>query len=544
MADEPSVRDRLVMLGQGCRLWHDPRHTAYATITVGDHVENRPILGRHFRAWLLRRFMKEVGGTPGKNAMEEALFALCSMAIADGEEHETYVRIAPYGDEILIDTGNARWESIGVTPDGWDIGLNSPVRFIRSYTLKPLPTPEPGGSLDDLRIYFNVQTESDMKLVLGWLISSMRPRGPYQILSLNGEQGTGKSMSARKLRRLIDPNTAELRSPPREERDLVIAAVNGLVVAFDNLSQVRPWLSDALCRISTGGGLSTRRLYTDAEEFVHEACRPVLLTGIPPLAERGDLADRTVAIQLPTLEDRRTEAQIWAEFDGASPKLFGALLDTLAAALENLPKIRLLAARESWILPRMADAALFVEAAADHLGWHQGEYVEIVAANQQSQSRIVVESNVVSIAMVRFLNEVSDWEGTATELEQRLTEYSREEERHSRDWPKNARVLSTRLTTLAPDLRRLGYRIDSRLLHGITRWTFGRGGLGTEAFPPSQPCPPQAQDGGGLGAQGGQLPLPKGYDGQDEDLDEREAIQAGPDPEDPDDTASTHLPWK
>ena len=72
----------------------------------------------------------------------------------------------------------------------------------------------------------------------------------------------------RVLRRLIDPNEAELRSEPRNERDLVIAANNGWVIGHDNLSCVKQWLSDALCRIATGGAFGTRELYTDLDEIL------------------------------------------------------------------------------------------------------------------------------------------------------------------------------------------------------------------------------------------------------------------------------------
>ena len=43
-----------------------------------------------------------------------------------------------------------------------------------------------------------------------------------------------------------------LRSTPRQEHDLMIAARNSWVLAFDNLSRLPAWLSDALCRLATG----------------------------------------------------------------------------------------------------------------------------------------------------------------------------------------------------------------------------------------------------------------------------------------------------
>ena len=48
----------------------------------------------------------------------------------------------------------------------------------------------------------------------------------------------------------------------------MIAANNSRLLAFDNLSGIPAWLSDALCRVATGGSLAVRQLYTDDEEVL------------------------------------------------------------------------------------------------------------------------------------------------------------------------------------------------------------------------------------------------------------------------------------
>ena len=84
----------------------------------------------------------------------------------------------------------------------------------------------------------------------------------------------------------MDPNGAPLRSLPREDRDLFIAATNSHVQAFDNVSGMPQWTSDALCRLSTGGSFATRQLYTDGDEMLFEASRPVILNGITDIVTR------------------------------------------------------------------------------------------------------------------------------------------------------------------------------------------------------------------------------------------------------------------
>ena len=132
----------------------------------------------------------------------------------------------------------------------------------------PLPKPEGGGRIEDLRPFVNVPDDQDWCLLVAWVVASLKPSGPYPVLVLHGEQGSAKSTTAEVLRSLIDPSIASLRTAPSEERDLAIAAHNAWVLSYDNMSGVPLWLSDALCRVATGGGFATRTLYEDAEETI------------------------------------------------------------------------------------------------------------------------------------------------------------------------------------------------------------------------------------------------------------------------------------
>ena len=129
--------------------------------------------------------------------------------------------------------------------------------------MEPLPYPVKGERLSVRLDCFLNMDEGDRKLFTACLLAAFRPKGPYPVLGIHGEQGSAKSTAARIFRTLVDPNTADLRSMPREERDLVIAARNGWCVNFDNLSHLPNWVSDALCRIATGSGFGVRQLYSD-----------------------------------------------------------------------------------------------------------------------------------------------------------------------------------------------------------------------------------------------------------------------------------------
>ena len=95
-------------------------------------------------------------------------------------------------------------------------------------------------------------------------------------LSLAGDirrAGSAKTVLSKMLKALVDPNAAPVRALPREERELIIAANNGYLLAFDNLSGLPPWLSDALCRLASGGSFAVRQLYTDEDEVLFQAVR-------------------------------------------------------------------------------------------------------------------------------------------------------------------------------------------------------------------------------------------------------------------------------
>src|SRR5262249_19021261 len=156
-------------------------------------------------------------------------------------------------------------------------------------------------------------------------------------LAVTGEQGSAKSTLLRLLRALIDPNVAAIRSFPHDERDLIIAASNGWLPCFDNASSIPIWLSDALCRLATGGGFATRTLYENDEETIFNAMRPVCVNGIEDVVNRGDLADRAIALVLPRIaeEQRKTEAALWHAFERERPAILGALLDAVSGALRN-----------------------------------------------------------------------------------------------------------------------------------------------------------------------------------------------------------------
>src|SRR5262249_10259608 len=152
-------------------------------------------------------------------------------------------------------------------------------------------------------------------------------------------------------------------------------------ICMDNISWVSTELSDALCRLATGGGLSKRALYTDDEETILQAQRPAMLNAIEDVGFRSDLLDRSLVLELPRIEPakRRPEADFWREFNAQYPRILGALLDAVAAALRNLPAVQ----QSNMAWPRMADFAQWVVAAEESLGLAKGSFLAAYEANRE-----------------------------------------------------------------------------------------------------------------------------------------------------------------
>jgi hypothetical protein len=209
------------------------------------------------------------------------------------------------------------------------------VRFRRPGGMLPLPVPVRGGSIEALGALLNLPNRNDFVLVVAWLLATLRSGGPYPLLAVTGEQGSAKTVLSKLLKALIDPHAAPVRALARDERELMIAASHSHLLAFDNLSSLPASLSDALCRLASGGSLAVRRLYTDEDEVLFQAARPILVNGIEDIVSRADLADRAIFLTLAPIAEqrRRSEAELWREFERARPRILGALLDAAAHGL-------------------------------------------------------------------------------------------------------------------------------------------------------------------------------------------------------------------
>jgi hypothetical protein len=429
----------------------------YASIMVNDHYENWEIKSSYFKNWLTKEFYIQKEKPPNSTAVADAVKTLQGISMFDTSipHREVFFRVGGDFKEMYIDLLNSEWEVVKITSSGWEVIKQSRVMFRRCKAMKQLPKPVKGGSIDLLRKYVSCKGD-DFVLFVSWLLGSLSPKGPYPLMIMQGTQGSGKSTHSKVARALVDPSSSPIRSTPKNEQDLMIQANNAWVLAFDNLSGIKAALSDSFCKLATGGGFSTRELYSNDEETIFTATRPCILNGIDDIATRGDLADRSLIINLASIEEdeRKLEQEFWKDFEVDQPYILGAIFDILVACLRNLEYVKLDK------LPRMADFARWASAGEQAAGFQEGAFINAYWNNKRKATDTTLQSDIFIPALISLVNDFGEWSGSAAQLlNEALKPYVPEHVRKSSLYPKQNK-LKGKIDRFKPDLKSIGIHCE------------------------------------------------------------------------------------
>lgn len=462
VAKNQTNANKILKLVNGLELFTDPSGVAWIGLPNGSYPEYVPLKSNKFGGWVARKFYETHGKPVGQKALDDARAVLYGYA-AD-TVRQVYVRVANLEDRVIVDLGHSYAE---INAQGWQMTDSPPVPFRRPAGMLPLPIPDPQytGRLEDTLEEIIGLSNDELILIIGWIIGAYGSND-FPILILNGEQGSGKSTLAEILKGLIDPSEVPLRSVPRDEQGLAVAAVNSWIIALDNLSGVPDWLSDGLCRISTGAGYSARRLYFDLDETFAKTQRPVILNGIPELASRGDLQDRAIVITLPTISDlqRRSKADIMSDFRNNLPVLLGQVFDAVSAAirLKGFTTIK-------GGLPRMADFAQWAARGCEVATYSGGTgFLKAYAVNRQTATLALLDLSPIAQELQKFVSKHKNWMGTISDLRDNLiltAGPSTPTEKAIQNM--SLKAFSAELRRLAPVLRCVGIEVSFKGLKRV-----------------------------------------------------------------------------
>jgi hypothetical protein len=464
-ASDNQVADAIVRAAQPKigRVFRDPRSIAWATVRMEPRLETLRIKSKRFASFLRSAHFASKKKTARDEALKQAAAHFETLAVVGGDIDEVRIRVAETEGTIFLDLGDDAGRMVEVKADAWRVIDEASVPFFRPNGLRPLPVPERGGGLEDILALLNLKRPApgdaegadSFVLLAAWLCAALRARGPYPLLVLRGPPGSAKTTAVEIIRSLIDPAAPLTRNLPDSERDLFIATGALHVMAVDNVSAISPAMSDALCRLSTGGGYATRSLFTDGDETIFEATRPVILNGIGAFLTRGDLQDRALTIELAPIDEsaRRLKSEIDAALEVARPKLLGALLDALVIGLSRAPSVR----RQGF--PRMADFAHWAMACETAFA-DEGDFFkawQMSAANALPDDLAADPFASAVVDMLRASppnNGLYMWEGGASELSAAINPDGR-----NRDLPKGARGVAAALDRSRPLLTRAGVKV-------------------------------------------------------------------------------------
>lgn len=425
---------------------------------VARPIRSQGTTGSHRQELMVGLFRDGCGVFNG-TALKEALDLIEALALTE-EVQPVHIRVAPgFDGATWLDLGRNDGKSVRIHPTGWDITTPDPreVCWRRTQLTGELPLPAKdtnGKGIDLLLRLCNFAGAETECLALAWLIGCLGPSVPVPAPFLTGPQGAGKSTGGRMLVRIIEGMSSDLRRAPKDEENLTAAVAAGWVTALDNLSHLTPDLSDAMCCIVTGAENVKRALYTDGDVVRARYRRPLLMTGIDVGVIRPDLAERLLPLRLERPKVRRTEAELWAEYEEILPVVLGSLLDLTvqvrAAEAETPTDLRM---ADFAHLCAQLDVATGLGALSAYRRSLDDLNDDVIEGDLLAQTVLQYAAGMEAGAEERMTS--AEWLHCLTRL------YVGEDCRPlPKGWPTTGKVLSDRLKRLQPTLAARGVLID------------------------------------------------------------------------------------
>ena len=436
----------------------DQDNTPYCKTTTSNGTLYTPLHSADFARLLCYNCHLELGFILSSSALKETTGLLSSLAEYEGERIITANRTFQQDGKVYISLDGTNQTAYMVDADGYRKCTTPPVVFIPSPTTNPLPDPTPGGKLQVLKQLLNLGSEEAWLLVLTYIVHSLMGFHTKTILLLQGERGSGKSTTSKVIGAMIDPSKMPLQDIPQGTRNLMIAANNSYLLVLDNQGKITTSVSNDLCRLATGGGFRHRRNYADTDEVYINVTRPQIINGIDhELITAPDLISRSIPISLPHMEDqqRMSEDKFWITFNGLHAALMGDVFQLISQVLKLLPEV------QTDGLPRLTEYCRVGCALENILGYDKGTFLTAFDDVQKEALETASEVDVLSHAIVQFMDRRADWTGTATDLFKRLGVHQPFEVTRDAKWPRSARSLGKRLRGIESMLASQGIHFTS-----------------------------------------------------------------------------------
>ena len=434
-------------------LFHDDKKDGYISIEVGNHKEIMALRSKSMKRWLTRELWEARKKPITSEALDSVVRVLESKACHEGQKYNLQNRLAFKDGELWYDLVNDRWQAVRINVNGWSIEDNTPILFNRYSHNQEQIHPAQNGDIRLILKYINLPDKNQQLLFLVYLVSCFIPDFPHPILVIFGPQGSSKTTLSKLLRLIVDPSFIEVASMPTSQKELVQALAHHSFLFFDNVSYISEEVSDTLCKAITGSGFIKRELYSNDEDIIYRFKRSIGMNGINLVSTKPDLLDRSLLLELERIDDsqRKQEKELMDNFMEDLPLILGDVFHIISSTLRIKPSIRLVST------PRMADFTLWACAIAEAIGYRKEEFLEAYKNNIAKQTETILNENIVATVLLAFMEERvwQKWEGTATELLDKLTNHADFSgiDTYDKYWPKAPQSLSRAINVLKVTLR-------------------------------------------------------------------------------------------
>ena len=459
-----AAQEALALAEEQCsELFLDQFGTPYAAVKINEHTETLPLKSSRFKNWLCGTYYNNSeSNILNAESVTNVLNVLKAKAEFEGVTRTLDLRVTSGQDQpftIYYDLANKDWQVVKITSEGWSIVDTSPIIFRRYKSQQPQVYPSRQYSSDVFDMFMdvmNIKDRDDRLVVKGYITSLFYPDIERPISLVMAEQGSAKTTEHELEKKVVDPGSIETLTFPRDKTEMIQTLAHNYVAYFDNVSNIRDWQSDLLCRAATGGGSSKRELYTDDDDVIYNFIRGTGINGINITGLKADLLHRSILRKRQYIpkEERRKKEDICAEFETLKPGLLGYIFDVLVKVLQVKSKGSI----KMDGLPRMADFAEIAEIACRCMDYNDNEFLKAYDKNIELQTEEAIAGNLLSSAIIKFMEDKDEWTGTATVLLESLEQVATSELKinpsATKQWPKAANALSGRLDQPSRDWHR------------------------------------------------------------------------------------------
>lgn len=414
---------------------------------------------KKFEMFIMKKYYEATKKIPNKEVINQVINLCTAKACFSDEQRVLSLRCAEKDNAFYYDLADKEHNCVKITSSGVVIEPIKEIMFLKRRNQKEQV--KPALASEDITLidkHYRFKSEEDRILHTISVITSFIPNISHAIIVFHGEKGSSKTTTMRKDRMLIDPTNSEVITLPKSNQDLALNLSNNYLSCFDNLENISAEKSNMLCMACTGGGFTTRTLYTNNEETTYKFKVPIMLNGINVVATKADLLDRCILIELDRIPsyERKEDSEIYAEFEKDKPKILGAIFNIISKAMNLYPSINL---KE---LGRLADFTKWGYAVAEVSGIGGDRFLEAYLSNQSRANQEALDSNPVGNAIMYLLNKQASFEGRVSELLLKLNEIAVENGMDIKSplWANEANVLSRRLKEIKSNLELQGIKFN------------------------------------------------------------------------------------